>query len=208
VSLTSLTHEERRQKLVSAQTPFAIVLSCSDSRAPSEILFDQGLGDLFVIRVAGNIVAPSIIGSIEFAAATFGTQLVVVMGHSHCGAVSAALNVEQHDHDIESENIRDIVERITPAIRPVIATHESIENKLISRDKLLDQCIKSNILASVNHLKHGSKVIENLIQQKKLAVVSAHYCIESGKVSFFDESKTSSVNLSEKLTERIKNIQQ
>src|SRR5260221_3196407 len=111
-SLSSLT---RRAELVSGQQPFAIVLGCSDSRVPAEIVFDQGLGDLFVIRVAGNIVAPSQIGSVEFAADRFGTRLVVVLGHSMCGAIQATLDELGRPSTDQSPNLRAIVDRIRPA---------------------------------------------------------------------------------------------
>lgn len=191
MSLSSLSHHERREKLQGSQNPFAIILSCSDSRVPSEIVFDQGLGDLFIIRVAGNIVAPSIVGSIEFAASTFGTELVVVMGHSNCGAVNAALDVEHKVKTVASENIRDIIDRITPAIRPLISLEQKTKSAM-SRDELLDQCIKANVTSSVNQLKHGSRVIEDLVINKKLMVVGAEYILKSGKVEFWDSHMQSS----------------
>lgn len=188
-SLTTLNHEERRQRLVAQQTPFAIVLCCSDSRAPAEIVFDQGLGDLFVIRVAGNIVAPSLIGSIEFAASTFGTELVVVMGHSNCGAVSAALKVEQFGQGVASENIRAIVDRITPSIHPLVSMVR--ENHIeLSPEELLHQCVQANVMASVNQIKSSSKIIEKLIGDKKLKVVGAEYSLESGIVHFINDEPT------------------
>lgn len=184
-SLASLNHQERRQKLVNQQNPFAIVLTCSDSRVPAEFIFDQGLGDLFVIRVAGNVVAPSIVGSIEFAASTFGTQLVLVMGHSNCGAVAAALKTEQENHGVASENLRDIVTRITPAIRPIINL-EKKQKVEFSKEDLLDQCIQANVMASVAHVRSSSKIIESLIQQEKLEVIGAEYSLETGRVEFFN----------------------
>jgi carbonic anhydrase len=192
ISLKSISHGEKRPTLVAAQNPFAIVLSCSDSRVPSEIVFDQGLGDLFVIRVAGNIVAPSIIGSIEFAASTFGTQLVVVMGHSKCGAVSAALDCQLKGHEVPSENIRDIVDRITPSIKPVLDKIKA--PKLVNRDELLDLCIHSNTEASIQHVKSGSQIIRNLILENKLEIVGAEYCLTTGKVIFFKPNSDSEIS--------------
>jgi carbonic anhydrase len=112
-----LSSRSRRAELVTGQRPFAIILGCSDSRVPAEIVFDQGLGDLFVIRVAGNIVAPSQIGSVEFAAERFGTRLVVVLGHSQCGAVLATLEELQRPRESQSRNLRSIVDRIRPSAR-------------------------------------------------------------------------------------------
>lgn len=183
ISLNSLSHREKRPDLVDAQKPFAIILSCSDSRVPSEIVFDQGLGDLFVVRVAGNIVAPSIIGSIEFAASSFGTGLVVVMGHSHCGAVAAALDCELGGGKNISENIRDIVDRIAPSIRPILDGEDRAH--LPAKDMLLSLCIRSNVEASIRQLEESSKILKNLIEKNKLRIVGAEYCIASGEVKFF-----------------------
>lgn len=183
-------HQDRRIQLLESQNPFAIILSCSDSRVPSEIIFDQGLGDLFVIRVAGNIVAPSIIGSVEFAVATFGTPLVVVMGHSQCGAVSAALDVVQAGKNFTSENIRDIVERISPSIRPLVESCNAKPAKA-TREELMSCCVRANILASVNQLQHSSRIIEKLIKENKLMVVGAEYLLETGVVHFLDANQIS-----------------
>ena len=112
----------RRAELVTGQEPFAIILGCSDSRVPAEIVFDQGLGDLFVIRVAGNIVAPSQVGSVEFAAERFGTRLVVVLGHSQCGAILATLEELGRPTENQSRNLRSIVDRIRPSVEALLAT--------------------------------------------------------------------------------------
>src|SRR3954471_10554890 len=121
-SLDSLLSHTRRAEMVSGQQPFAIVLGCSDSRAPAEILFDQGLGDLFVIRIAGNIVAPSGIASVEFAALRFGIPLVVLMGHTGCGAIEAALESIVNPNDESLRSLRSIVDRVRPAIEPLVST--------------------------------------------------------------------------------------
>src|SRR5258706_13025023 len=118
----TLTGQTRRRELAAGQEPFAIILGCSDSRVPAEIVFDQGLGDLFVIRVAGNIVAPSQIGSVEFAAERFGTRLVVVLGHSRCGAIQATLEELALPTEGKSRNLRSIVDRIRPSVEALMAT--------------------------------------------------------------------------------------
>jgi carbonic anhydrase len=178
-SIESLGSQQQREALVAGQKPFAIVLSCSDSRAPSELLFDCGLGDLFVVRVAGNVVAPSIVGSVEFAAATFGTELVVVMGHTRCGAVAATVDALGSGRETLSENVRDIVERISPGVVELV-------NGGKGRDDVVGQAIRANVRVSVNHLRHGSRVLEERIAAGRLAVVGAEYSLETGKVDFFD----------------------
>jgi carbonic anhydrase len=177
----SVTSQTRRSELVAGQEPFAIVLGCSDSRVPAEIIFDQGLGDLFVIRVAGNIVAPSQVGSVEFAADRFNTRLVIVLGHSMCGAVLATLEELERPTGRRSPNLRSIVDRIRPSVEGLLETglHES-------PDTLLRQAIRANIRASANHLRHGSQILEQLIKTEGLLVVGAEYSLESGDVEFFD----------------------
>jgi carbonic anhydrase len=174
--------QSRRDELVEGQEPFAIILGCSDSRVPAEIVFDQGLGDLFVIRVAGNAVAPSQIGSVEFAAERFGTRLVVVLGHSMCGAVLATLEQLERPRESRSPNLRSIVDRIRPAVEELIdvGPHD------IS-DALVQRAVRANIRASVNQLRHGSEILERLIERHGLLVVGAEYSLESGVVDFFDD---------------------
>jgi len=171
----------RRAELVAGQEPFAIVFGCSDSRVPAEIVFDQGIGDLFVIRVAGNVVAPSLVGSVEFAAAQFGTRLVVVLGHTRCGAVTATLDELQRPTEGQSKNLRSIVDRVRPAVEPLLATDLAGD-----RDALIDRAVRANVLASANHLRHGSEILEELIAEEGLRVVGAEYSLESGEVDFFD----------------------
>jgi carbonic anhydrase len=181
--------ERRRSELVSGQQPFAIILGCSDSRVPAEIVFDQGLGDLFVIRVAGNIVAPSQVGSVEFAAARYGTRLVVVLGHSQCGAVTATLEELQQPTANQSRNLAAIVDRIRPSVEPLLeAGAKSGEESLLSR------AIRANIRAAVNHLRHGSQVLEQLIQEEGVRVVGAEYSLETGVVEFFEQARDESVS--------------
>jgi carbonic anhydrase len=177
----AIVSQGRRLELSKAQQPFAIILGCSDSRVPAEIVFDQGLGDLFVIRVAGNIVAPSQVGSVEFAAARFGTRLVVVLGHSECGAILATLEELRRPSDTQSRNLRAIVDRVRPSIDGLLETE--LRN---DQDALLRQAVRANIRASANHLRHGSEILEQLIQQDGLLVVGAEYSLETGLVEFFD----------------------
>jgi carbonic anhydrase len=163
------------------QKPFAVILGCSDSRVPVEIVFDQGLGDLFVIRVAGNIIAPSLVGSVEFAAERFDTKLVVVLGHTHCGAVEATLEFLQNPGSYRSGNQSSIVERVRPSVEELFAT--DLKN---DPDALLHHAVRANIRASVSHLRHGSDVIEQMIGKSGLRVVGAEYSLETGVVDFFD----------------------
>jgi carbonic anhydrase len=170
-----------RPQLTQSQEPFAIILGCSDARVPAEIVFDQGLGDLFVIRVAGDIVAPSQVGSVEFAAARFHTRLVVVMGHSRCGAIAATLEELQRPGETQSPNLRSIVDQIRPSVESLMET--DLRKDL---DKLSAQAVRLNIRASANHLRHGSQILEQLIRDDGLVVVGAEYSLETGEVDFFD----------------------
>jgi carbonic anhydrase len=176
-----LTSPSRRNELAAGQEPLAIILGCSDSRVPAEIVFDQGLGDLFVIRVAGNIVAPSQVGSVEFAAERFGTRLVVVLGHSRCGAILATLEELGHPTEGQSRNLRSIVDRIRPSVEALLATELRYD-----ADALVREAVRANIRASANHLRHGSEVLEQLIQSDGLLVVGAEYSLETGVVDFFE----------------------
>jgi len=180
-SIDTLLSQAQRSELVGGQEPFAVILGCSDSRVPVEIIFDQGLGDLFVIRVAGNIVAPSHIGSVEFAAEAFGTRLVVVLGHSSCGAVTATVDELQRPSDSRSPNLRDIVDRVRPSVEGLLKTE--LRNQ---RETLIQEAVRANIRASADHLRHGSKVLEELIKKDGLLVVGAEYSLETGLVDFFD----------------------
>jgi carbonic anhydrase len=173
--------QRRRMQLATSQEPFAIILGCADSRVPAEIVFDQGLGDLFVVRVAGNIVAPSLVGSVEFAAARFNTRLVVVLGHSQCGAITATLEELGRSRETQSPNLRSIVDRVRPSVEPLLQTD-------VARDPeaLVRQAVRANIRASANHLRHGSAILEQLIAEDGLLVVGAEYALETGLVDFFD----------------------
>ena len=171
----------RRAELVAGQEPFAIVLGCSDSRVPAELVFDQGFGDLFVIRVAGNVVAPSQVGSVEFAAERFRTRLVVVMGHSQCGAVVATLEELQGSATSQSHNLKSIVDRVRPAVETVMAS-----GPWSDPDALIHAAVRANVRAAANHLRHGSDLLERLIQTDGLLVVGAEYSLETGLVDFFE----------------------
>lgn len=181
MSVDSLLSQTRRTELAHGQKPFAIILGCSDSRVPAEIVFDQGLGDLFVIRVAGNVVAPSQIGSVEFSAETHKTRLVVVMGHSNCGAIEATISELKRPSESRSPNLKSIVDRIRPSIESLMETE--LRN---DPEQLMKKAVRANVRACVDHLSHGSQVLENLIANGELAIVGAEYCLESGAVEFFE----------------------
>jgi carbonic anhydrase len=175
------TDQARRAELVSGQEPFAIVLGCSDSRVPAELIFDQGFGDLFVIRVAGNIVARSQLGSIELAVEEFGTRLVVVLGHSTCGAILATLAELERPSVRRSQALRSIVDQIRPSVEPLLRTELRQD-----RDALVRHAVRANVRASVDRLRHGSRILERLIADEGLLVVGAEYSLETGVVDFFD----------------------
>lgn len=176
---------QKRPELVSVQNPLAIILGCSDARVPVEIVFDQGLGELFVIRVAGNVVAPSQIGSVEFAADQFGTKLVVVLGHSHCGAVTACVDALVNPEQNYSPNLQSIVDRIRPSVYNL---HElaTANGQDADADQLVERAIRANVRMSVSQLKHGSRILEDLSGSGQLLIVGAEYDLETGKVRFLD----------------------
>ena len=177
---TYLSHT-RLDEHLEGQSPFAIVLGCSDSRVPVEIIFDVGVGDLFVIRVAGNVIAPSLVGSIEFAAERFGSRLVVVLGHTGCGAIEATIDSLQANDDSGSENIQDIVGRIRPAVEHLVR-----EAPAEARENVLNQAVRANVVANVNALENASKVLERLIRDQGLVIVGAEYSLATGQVDFFN----------------------
>ena len=171
--------------LTHVHEPFAIILGCCDARGPAEIVFDQGLGDLFVIRVAGNVVAPSQIGSVEFAAEKFGTKLVVVLGHSHCGAVTACVETLINPDQQFSPNLRSIVDRIRPSVYNL---HEiyTANGQDIDEQELINRGIKANVRMSVTQLKHGSRILEDAVNNGSLIIVGAVYDLDTGKVTFIE----------------------
>ncbi|MFT4800159.1 MAG: carbonic anhydrase [Candidatus Azotimanducaceae bacterium] len=178
----------QRSQLLEGQTPFAVVLGCSDSRVPVEMVFDQGFGDLFVIRVAGNVVASSQIASVEFAAEQFGVRLVVVMGHTNCGAVAATITALTSTEPSDSlSNLRSIVDRIRPAV-------EGLLDLNLENDQLMKQAVRSNARISANSLRHGSQALERLSETANLLIIGAEYCLETGRVEFFDGLPTSGTN--------------
>jgi len=181
-SMEVLATHTRRADLLAGQRPFAIVLGCSDSRVPAEIVFDQGLGDLFVIRVAGNVVAPSQVGSVEFAATRFETRLVVVLGHSQCGAIAATLEVLTQPGGTNSRNLRSIVNRVRPSVEALLATELKHDPEALVRE-----AVKANVRASVDHLRHGSEILEDLIAGSGVRIVGAEYSLETGLVEFHDD---------------------
>ncbi|MHA3059553.1 carbonic anhydrase [Acinetobacter sp. ANC 4636] len=180
-SIPDLVSQEHRELLTTDQNPFAIILGCSDSRVPAEIVFDQGLGDLFVIRVAGNIVAPSQVGSVEFAAERYDCAVVVVLGHSHCGAIQATIDTLMNPDSPPSSNLMSIVNRVRPSVEILMQTE--LKHDLC---KLSEHAVRSNVFASVNQLRHGSAVLESLIAKGKMIVVGAEYSLQTGNVDFFD----------------------
>jgi carbonic anhydrase len=177
----AMTHEARRLEFVDGQAPIAVVLGCADSRVPVEIVFDQGLGDLFVIRVAGNIVAPSQIGSVEFAAERFGTPLVVVLGHTRCGAIQATLDALRQPAGLPSQNLGSIVNRIRPSIEGLLTTALRDDREALARE-----AVRANVRVSVEALRHGSALIERLTERGALRILGAEYALETGVVTFFD----------------------
>jgi len=181
-SMEVLATHTRRADLLAGQRPFAIVLGCSDSRVPAELVFDQGLGDLFVIRVAGNIVAPSQVGSVEFAATRYGTRLVVVLGHSQCGAIAATLEELLRPAGTRSRNLRSIVNRLRPSVEALLATELRDD-----QDALVREAVRANVRASVDHLRHGSEILEELVAGGGVRIVGAEYSLETGIVEFHDD---------------------
>ena len=163
------------------QQPFAIILGCSDSRVPAEIVFEQGLGDLFVIRVAGNVVAASQIGSVEFAADRFATRLVVVLGHTNCGVILTTLEELSQEKENQSRNLRSIVDRVRPSVEALLATDLRHDH-----DELVREAVRANVRVSANQLRYGSDILEHLIQNDGLVIVGAEYSLETGVVEFFD----------------------
>ena len=176
-----LSSESRRRALATRQQPFAIILGCSDSRVPAELIFDQGLGDLFVIRVAGNIVAPSQIDSVEFSAVLHRARLVVVLGHTQCGAILSTIEALNQPADDQARKLRSIVDRVRPSVEMLMETEVGK-----NRDELIRHSVRNNIRMSVNQLRRGSAALEHLIEHEGLRVVGAEYSLETGVVEFFN----------------------
>jgi carbonic anhydrase len=177
----SIGNEARRRDLVGGQEPFAVILGCSDSRVPAEIVFDQGIGDLFVVRVAGNVVQPSLLGSVEFACSRFGTRMVVVLGHSHCGAVQATLEAMRSPEEPLSKNIGTIAELIRPSVEDVLASDRQADTA-----DVVERAVRANVRASAEKLRQASEIITSLERDDGLLIVGAEYSLETGLVDFFD----------------------
>jgi carbonic anhydrase len=174
VTSTTVCHEDwtaKRSALLANQKPFAVIVSCSDSRVPPEIIFDQSLGDLFVVRVAGNVVDDFAVGSIEYGVNVLGANLVLILGHSNCGAVQAALKGMKFDN-----HIQEVVDAIQPAI--VAIKGESGD--------LLEKAIKANVKIVQEKLKNSKPVLAKLLENGTLRILGAYYNLESGKVEFID----------------------
>jgi len=176
------TSDLRRHQLAAGQEPFAIIVGCSDSRVPAEQVFNQGLGDLFVIRIAGNIVSTTQIGSVEFAATSFVTPLVVVLGHSHCGAVRTTIDQLRQPKEDQSAGLRSIVDHIRPAVEPLLEAGPGHDT-----EALVAQAVRENIRVAVNDLQKGSAIIERLVEAGELMIVGAEYSLDTGIVDFFDQ---------------------
>ncbi len=169
----------RRLELSKGQAPYAVVLGCADSSVPTEVVFDQGLGELFVIRVAGNIVQPSQIGSVEFAIQHFGTRLVVVLGHTGCGAISATIDALRHPEEDQSANIAAIVSCIRPSV-------EGLLDEIEDPRELEHYAVRENVRYQTEALRHGSTIVEYLVTRGDLIIVGVEYDLETGVVDFFD----------------------
>ena len=173
--------EKRREELLDGQAPFAVILGCADSRAPAELVFDQGLGDLFVVRVAGNVAAPSQIGSVEYAVEVLGTRLVVVMGHSNCGAVAATIQKFENASVEFTPSLMKLVERIQPSVEAVLARDADPD-----ANSLLAQVVRANVSNTVTTLLSESPVLKRFSQNEGLMIVGSEYSLETGSVEFFE----------------------
>lgn len=171
------TPSKLRELAEQGQTPYCIILSCADSRVPSELVFDQGLGDLIVLRVAGNVIAPSLLASMEFAATSFNTPLIVVLGHSRCGIIQATVDTLQTRSVPASENIQRLITRITPSVKPHLENHASHPN-------LLDFCAIENVHSTVRQILEESEILRDRVKDQRLAILSAFFNLNTGCVEF------------------------
>ncbi len=179
-SINTFADAKKLEELASkGQKPFATILTCADSRLPAELLFDQGFGDLFVVRVAGNVVAPSLIASMEFAALSFQTPLILVMGHSQCGAIKAATDYVSNPSAELTENLRDLVSRIEPSVR-----FTSVKRPGPKDDKFLEECTWNNVKHSVATILEQSKTLRDLVSKGEVEIRGAVYDLKSGKVNY------------------------
>jgi carbonic anhydrase len=175
----SFLSRTRREQLAAGQEPFAVVLGCADSRVPPEMIFDQGVGDLFVIRVAGNVVSPPLLGSVEYAVSQLSTPLIVVLGHTGCGAVAATLNEIQRPTGRLSAPLASIVDRIRPAVDPLLAAGSSQTPQQAAR-----QAVRANVHASARQLTQDSALLRGAAAAGSLQIVGAEYSLETGLVEF------------------------
>ena len=166
-----------REKLAKGQKPYAIILSCSDSRVPPEIIFDKSLGEIFVVRVAGNVPDPIVLGSVEYAAEHLGSPLVVVLGHERCGAVKATVDANGKGEG----NIGAIVKAIAPALK------KAKKDKNCDKDKLVECVVDANAKMVAQNLTKQSKIIKEMVHEGKLKIVAAKYDLDDGKVTVFDK---------------------
>ena len=171
-----VSHAARRRKLAGGQSPFAVVLGCSDSRVPVEIVFDQGIGDLFVLRNAGNLVGDFEVEGAEFAVNKFGVGLIVVLGHTHCGAVDATIQALSIDDNSDSH----IVDHVRPAIADLMSQG-------LSESELISEAVHLNTEQSTQTLIEQSELLSRLCQEGKLIIISAEYDLETGRVEFFGD---------------------
>ena len=160
------------------QQPFAAILSCMDSRTSAELIFDQGLGDIFSIRIAGNIISTGILGSLEYAVAVAGSKLIVVLGHSNCGAIKGAC-----DH-VQMGNLTDLLSEIEPSV----ANEQTIkDNRSSTNDEFVQAVAKLNVKHSVEQIMERSEIIRNMVKEGKIGIAAAMYDVATGDVTFLDQ---------------------
>lgn len=176
-----LSHNQKAELADQGQRPYAIILGCADSRAPAETVFDAGLGDLFVVRIAGNIISPMGLGSIEFAAANFGTPLCVVLGHTKCGAVAATVEAVQKKKRAPSDHIQDIVLEIEPSVKLAIAAGSKQDRPLV------EEAARLNVVRNMERILERSSILSSLAEKDLFKVVGGVYNLHTGYVEFLAE---------------------
>lgn len=181
------------------QWPFATILSCIDSRTSAELLFDQGLGDIFSIRIAGNFVNTDILGSMEFACRVAGSKLLVVLGHSHCGALKGCLDYKSIEK-LGTENLESLVQRFEPYIEQVLETNEIRSSKNL---ELLERLNHQNILETLREIRRKSPTLRDMESKGEILILGANYCVETGVVSWLEEKDKK--NTANQLSEQVEN---
>lgn len=176
--VTIRNHKAQIRKAVASQFPKAIVLSCVDSRVPVEDVFDRGIGDLFVARVAGNFVNTDILGSMEFACAVSGAKIVLVLGHEHCGAVKSAID------DVKLGNITEMLSKLTPAVG---ATSGHDDDRTSGNAQFVHEVTENNVRMTIARIRDESPTLKQMEDEKKIAICGALYDMDNGEVSFLDE---------------------